>query len=56
MKYDKGHIPELITRKQVVIDVHVKQKAVAMLTLLFTLPPILRKIFKLENEHYKHLV
>ena len=56
MKCDKGHIPELITRKQLVTDVHVKQKAVAMLTLLFTLPHILGKHFKLENEHYKHLV
>ena len=44
MKCDKGHIPELITRKQLVIDVHVKQKVVAMLTLLFTLSHILGKI------------
>ena len=56
MKSDKGHIPELITRKQLVLNVHIKQKAVAMLTLLFMLPHILGKIFKLENEHYKHLV
>ena len=53
---DKGHIPELITRKQLVLDVHVKQKGVAMLTLLCTLPHILGKIFKLENEYYKYLV
>ena len=56
MKCDKGHIPELITRKQLVIDVHVKQKAVAMLTLFFMLPHILGKNFKMENEDYKHLV
>ena len=41
VKGDKGQIPELITRKQLVLDVHVKQTAVAMLTLLFTLPHIL---------------
>ena len=54
-KGDKGHIHELITTKQLVLDVHVKQKAVAMLTLLFTLPHILVKVFRLEKQHYKHL-
>ena len=56
MEGDKGHIPKLITRKQLVLNVHIKQEAVAMLTLLFLLPHILGTIFKLENQHYKHWV
>ena len=54
--WDKGHKPELITRHQLVSDVYVKQKAVAMISLLFSLPHILGPIFPLHNDHYRHFI
>ena len=54
---DKGHLPEKITRNQIVTDIHIKQKAVAMLSLLFCLPHILGPIFITGNDdHYKHFI
>ena len=50
------NVPELITRHQIVGDIYVKQKAVAMLSLLFCLPHILGQVFYLENDHYKHFI
>ena len=50
------NVLELITRHQIVGDVYVKQKAVAMLSLLFCLPHVLGQVFQLENDHYKHFI
>lgn len=53
---EHGHRPEIITKQQVFADVHIKQKAVAMLSLLFALPHILGPLFKNGDEHYRHLI
>lgn len=55
-KVEKGHLPEVITKNQIVTDVHIKQKAVAMLSLLFCLPHILGEVFQNGDDHYRHLI
>ena len=54
---EHGHLPEEITRQQIVTDFHIKQKAVAMMSLLFALPHILGAVFITGNDdHYRHFV
>ena len=46
-----GHVPEIITRHQLVNEVYIKQKATAMTRLLFCLPHILGTIFPEHDPH-----
>ena len=43
---DKSHKPEEISKHNIIVDMYVKQKAVAMNTLVFILPHILGPIFE----------
>ena len=54
---DKSHKPEDISRHSTIVDMYVKQKAVAMNTLVFILPHILGPIFEgHDDDHYKHFI
>ena len=56
-KNEHGHLPEEITKQNIVVDFHIKQKAVAMMSLLFALPHILGPIFSTGNDnHYRHFI
>ena len=53
-KFDK---PEEISRHNIIVDMYVKQKAVAINTLVFILPHILGPIFEGHDDaHYKHFI
>ena len=54
---DKSHKPVEISRHNIIVDMYVKQKAVAMNTLVFILPHILEPKFEGHDDaHYKHFI